>query len=203
MKHSNNLQIVQFTAKNRTTIKWASGTSTEIFIFPNKASFAERNFMFRISTATVEAEESTFTHFAGITRHLMILKGEMELKHETQYTKHLKAFDQDTFSGEWNTSSIGRVTDFNLMLQNGIKGSLTHQFITKGEKLSIQSNSDFSFVFLAKGTATYKADEKIDTNDLLRIPNGMSCLIQSVTDCDWIIIKVFLNANQESVLPNC
>ncbi|MBS1775944.1 MAG: HutD family protein [Bacteroidetes bacterium] len=190
MNHSNNLSIIQFTAKNRTTINWASGTSTEIFIFPREASFAERNFLFRISTATVEADESTFTHFAGITRHLMVLKGEMELNHESQYSKHLKAFDQDTFSGEWKTSSRGRVTDFNLMLQSGKEGCLAHQFVSKGETLSIHGNSDYHFVFLAEGAAIYHADKKVDKSDLLWIPNGMSILIQSVTDCDWILIKV-------------
>src|SRR5688572_20272876 len=110
------MSIQLFTPHKRTTINWAHGTSTEIFIYPANASFAERSFQFRISTATVEADETNFTFFEGITRHLMILKGDLELVHEGHYTKHLKPFDQDIFSGEWNTRSRGRVTDFNLML---------------------------------------------------------------------------------------
>ena len=101
------MNIQHFTPESRTTINWASGTSTEIFIYPSDGSFADRNFQFRISTATVEAEESTFTFFEGITRHLMILKGELELRHEGRYTKHLKPYDQDVFSGEWETYSKG------------------------------------------------------------------------------------------------
>src|SRR3954468_10995977 len=119
----------RFTAENRTVINWASGTSTEIFIHPSNGNFAARRFLFRISTATVEAEESTFTFFEGITRHLMILKGELELTHEGRYTKHLKPYDQDTFSGEWSTRSKGKVTDFNLMLKDGAKGLLMHHSI--------------------------------------------------------------------------
>jgi environmental stress-induced protein Ves len=91
--------MTRYTPGNRTTINWASGTSTEIFIYPATGNFADRDFTFRISTATVEAEESTFSFFEGITRHLMILKGELELTHEGRYTKHLQPFDQDTFSG--------------------------------------------------------------------------------------------------------
>ena len=120
------MSIQLFTPASRNTINWASGTSTEIFIYPADGNFAERNFQFRISTATVEAEESTFTFFEGITRHLMILKGELELLHEGRYTKPLKPYEQDTFSGEWPTRSKGKVTDFNLMLKNGATGSLTH-----------------------------------------------------------------------------
>src|SRR3954468_3603561 len=119
----------RFTAENRTVINWASGTSTEIFIHPSNGNFAARRFLFRISTATVEAEESTFTFFEGITRHLMILKGKLELIHEGRYTKQLEPFDQDVFSGEWSTRSKGKVTDFNLMLKQGATGSLTHRRI--------------------------------------------------------------------------
>src|SRR5947208_13265953 len=126
------MSIDKQSSDTRTTIKWASGTSTEIFIYPLGGSFVDRNFLFRISTATVEAEESTFTFFQGITRHLMILKGELELIHEDRYTRHLKPYDQDTFSGEWSTRSKGKVTDFNLMLKGACTGSLTHHSIKKG-----------------------------------------------------------------------
>src|SRR3954463_1486695 len=136
------MNIQQFTSDSRTTINWASGTSTEIFIYPSDGSFADRNFLFRISTATVEAEESTFTFFQGITRHLMILKGELELIHENRYTRHLKPYDQDTFSGEWSTRSKGKVTDFNLMHKEGASGSLTHHSIPQGTAAVFAMNAD-------------------------------------------------------------
>ena len=31
----------------------------------------------------------------------------------------LKAFEQDSFSGEWKTTSFGKVIDFNLMMAQG------------------------------------------------------------------------------------
>jgi len=84
------MSIIIHTPYSRTTIRWASGTSTETFIYPSDGSFAERRFLFRISSATVETEKSTFTFFEGITRHLIILKGALELIHEGRYSKHLQ-----------------------------------------------------------------------------------------------------------------
>src|SRR6187549_2910475 len=146
------MSIQQFTSDSRTTINWASGTSTEIFIYPANGSFAERDFLFRISTATVEAEESTFTFFEGITRHLMILKGELELIHEGRYTKQLKPYDQDTFSGEWSTRSKGKVTDFNLMLKGGATGSLSHHRLQSANTATFTMDADFQFVYVASGS---------------------------------------------------
>ena len=39
---------------------WSGGRTTEIYIAPEGALYAERNFLFRISTAEVELEESDF-----------------------------------------------------------------------------------------------------------------------------------------------
>jgi len=97
------------------TTKWSGGSSTQLYIFPANASFTERNFELRISTAKVEVEESTFTALPGIHRKLMILEGEISINHEGQYRKHLKPFNVNNFSGDWKTTSIGTCTDFNVM----------------------------------------------------------------------------------------
>lgn len=186
------MSIQQFPADGRTTINWASGTSTEIFIHPADGSFAERNFLFRISTATVEAEESTFTFFEGITRHLMILKGKLELIHEGRYTKHLEPFDQDTFSGEWSTFSKGKVTDFNLMLKNGAAGSLKHQSLETGNNALFTATTEYYFIYLATGTALLSNGNTAKAGDLLRITNGASLTIQAQEPCDLVQIEVTL-----------
>src|SRR5688572_4699738 len=186
------MSIEQFTSDSRTTINWASGTSTEIFIFPSNGSFADRNFQFRISTATVEAEESTFTFFEGITRHLMILKGELELIHEGRYTKHLKPYEQDTFSGEWSTRSKGKVTDFNLMLKAGATGSLTHHHIESGNGITFAAKTTWHFVYFAAGTATFKNDNTAKTGDLIQLENGSEVNFQTHEGCDLVEIQVAL-----------
>lgn len=184
------MTIIKYSPNKRTPIPWASGTSTEIFIFPADASFASRNFLFRISTATVEADESVFTHFAGITRHLMILQGELELIHEGRYTKHLKPFDQDTFSGEWRTRSKGRVTDFNLMLKQRATGSLTAHHIEHGKTLSLTASGDYYFIYVASGEGNYENNEIVNTGDLLHIPAGTQINLLAYESCSFIEIKV-------------
>jgi environmental stress-induced protein Ves len=186
------MSVQQFTTEYRKTINWASGTSTEIFIHPADGSFAERNFLFRISTATVAAEESTFTFFAGITRHLMILKGELELIHEGRYTKHLQPYGQDTFSGEWSTRSKGKVTDFNLMLKDGATGSLAHQHIQADAKASFEGKTEYYFLYLAAGAATLSNGNTAKAGDLLWVGKGEELGIAAQTTCELIEIEVQL-----------
>jgi uncharacterized protein len=186
------MSIQKFTAAERTTINWASGTSTQIFVHPHDGSFAERRFLFRISTATVEAEESTFTFFEGITRHLMILKGELELVHEDRYTKHLKPYDQDTFSGEWSTRSKGKVTDFNLMLKDGATGSLKHERIAAGSSATYTGATAYYFVYVAEGEARLSHDDNATAGDLLWIEQGDEVTIKTTEGCEVVVIEVEL-----------
>lgn len=186
------MSIQVFSAENRSTINWASGTSTEIFIHPSDGSFAERNFIFRISTATVEAEESTFTFFEGITRHLMILKGNLELMHEGRYTKNLKPYDQDTFSGEWPTKAKGKVTDFNLMLKGGATGSLTHEHLETGNTAAFTGTTGNDFVYLALGSAILNNGITAKVGDLIWIGKDTDLDIHAQECCDIIAIEVTL-----------
>jgi environmental stress-induced protein Ves len=187
------MSIQQFPASNRATINWASGTSTELFIYPADAQFGQRNFQFRISTATVEAEESTFTFFEGITRHLMILKGNLELIHLDRYTKHLGPFEQDTFSGEWSTQSKGKGTDFNLMLKDGATGSLTHHRIETGKSAQFTSTANFYFLYLVSGTATLSNGNTAIAGDLLWIEQETEAELQVLVPCDIIEIEVVVD----------
>ncbi len=184
------MSVEQFTADNRTTINWASGTSTELFIYPANGSFLERNFLFRISTATVEAEASTFTFFEGITRHLMILKGKLELIHEGRYTKQLEPFGQDIFSGEWKTFSKGKVTDFNLMLKDGAKGSLTHCRIEQGCNELFIAKADHYFIYFVTGTGTLSNGKKTKAGDLLWLEKGTDISVHAQESCDLVTIEI-------------
>src|SRR6478736_1095979 len=92
------------------TTEWSGGRTTELAIFPPVALYTNRDFEFRISTATVETETSTFTSLPGYKRLLMILKGELEITHIGEYTKKLATFETDTFDGGWQTSARGMAT---------------------------------------------------------------------------------------------
>jgi len=180
-------------AGKRSPINWAGGTSTEMFIYPSDGSFVDRNFTFRISSATVEVEQSNFTFFEGITRHLMILKGELELIHVNRYSKVLSVYEQDTFSGEWETKSIGKVTDFNLMLKNGAEGNLKHFGLNLGEMKKLEINAKYNFAYVAKGLfdcngATAQVGDLIEFDESDN--NPLEFLCEEDGDLIWIEVDL-------------
>lgn len=99
------------------TTKWSGGTTTEFFIYPKGADYAERNFEVRISSATVDDESSIFTSLPGVFRSLMILEGIMELDINGTKTK-LSPYEHIEFSGDDKTISFGKAKDFNLMTRS-------------------------------------------------------------------------------------
>lgn len=103
---------------------WAGGSTTELFIYPEGTSNAERNFELRISSATVDLEESVFSDFSGYDRHIAPLTGTMRLEHEGHHSVTLLPCQADSFSGNWTTRSFGKCVDFNLIHRPGWKGSI-------------------------------------------------------------------------------
>ena len=63
---------------------WAGGSSSQICIWPPEADYAQRNFLYRISTAVAETDDwSDYTMLPGVCRHLLMLDGEAEVCHES------------------------------------------------------------------------------------------------------------------------
>lgn len=101
---------------------WSGGTTRELFIWPPEASYAERRFSIRISTATVDIDESTFTPLPGVKRFLTPLCPGFELTVNGE--KKLLGFGEVLeFSGEDEVVCRGRGRDLNLMLK-GADGSM-------------------------------------------------------------------------------
>ncbi|MEK4230569.1 HutD/Ves family protein [Solibacillus sp. FSL H8-0538] len=124
---------IQLIRKNeQTTNEWSGGLTTQLAIYPEDADYTERNFKWRISSAIVEFEESVFTPLPDINRLIMVIDGEMTLKHEGHHHVHLKPYEQDRFNGGWTTRSFGKVRDFNLMLAEGCSGDLEAITVEKG-----------------------------------------------------------------------
>jgi environmental stress-induced protein Ves len=132
MIHS--IEIIRENEQNTST--WSGGTTTELAIYPVGASYKDRNFAWRLSSANVELEESTFTSLPGIWRYIMVIEGEMDLEHAGNHNIHLKPYEQDNFNGGWVTKSKGRVRDFNLMLAEGYNGRI--EAIKVSEELNIK-----------------------------------------------------------------
>ena len=180
------------------TSLWSGGTTTQLTIYPATAMYAERNFMWRISTAKVEVEESDFTALPNVHRILMILDGKMLLKHEGRYEKHLEPFEQDSFEGNWATKSKGKVTDFNLMICKG-EGLLNALDIPSRAAIETlignTSKTDkwecFSEVFYFLSDANV-----VHNNELLTLNQGDVLLIEG--DKKTNIKSITINNNSEN-----
>ena len=98
---------------------WSGGTTTQLAIFPPEAKYADRDFLWRVSSATVDLEESDFTALPDYDRLIATLQGEIVLTHNGGAPLKLHPFEVHAFSGADATHSVGRCTDFNLMLRRG------------------------------------------------------------------------------------
>lgn len=185
------MKTTLYKATTSKTIAWANGTSTELFIFPENGDFLTRDFLFRISTATVEAETSTFSFFEGIERTLMILEGNLILEHVGRYTKELKTFDQDNFSGEWDTKSKGKVKDFNLMCKKGASGSVQHFPFSSNESKQLELKGTMSFIYVQSGVFSCRG-EVLSAGDTLEIQREFETEIEIIAleQGDIIFVEV-------------
>jgi environmental stress-induced protein Ves len=152
-----------FTSEHFKPVSWSGGTTTELYIFPQSADYLQRNFLFRLSTATVETERSDFTKLPGTSRKLMVLCGKITLNHDSRYSRQLNKFDIDEFEGDWITSSVGQGTDFNLMTTGKTTGKISAAVIEKDKyvKCNIKGNCDWFFIYLYSGKASIEINNKI------------------------------------------
>lgn len=142
---------------------WSGGSTKQLYIFPEDASFAERNFQLRISTAKVEVPESTFTSLPGFSRKLMILEGEIDITHEHQHSKKLKPFEVDSFSGDWKTNAIGTCVDFNVMTSGTAKSELSSVEVLENESIQISGSEHWTdlFIFPLDGSVTITINQQL------------------------------------------
>jgi len=156
------------------TIKWSGGTSTELFIYPENADFKKGDFCFRLSTATVEVDESVFTSLPNTRRTLMVLNGVLELEHEDQHNATLNKFEQDTFNGGWNTKSFGQCVDLNLMTKSNCKGTLSAIFIENEEK-QFNDLREHTIVYAYSNDIVLKLE-----NQNITLEEGNVCIVENV-----------------------
>ncbi len=156
--------------------KWSGGITKQLYIYPEDSDYTKRDFKFRISIATTELEESTFTKLEGVDRVISILEGKMELFHEGNHNAILLPYEIDRFKGDWDTSSKGKVTDFNLMLKE-CKGDFFFKEIKGKEKIEIESTAGILFIYCISGEI--KIEDKILKEEELLVTNKINLEIYS------------------------
>ena len=174
------------------TSAWSGGTTTELFLSPKEGSYAKRNFLWRLSSATVDLLESTFTDLPGYERIIMTLKGELDLCHNGGEWLHLKEFMPHRFDGGDLTVSRGRVTDFNLMLKKGCcKGDMVPLFMKSGERMETGKDACFKLqdgwgeqiLYCHKGQLTVRTE----TGETFELKDGQAlCVSGDFTGAKWV-----------------
>lgn len=114
-------KLEKITPQDFVVSKWSGGKTTQIAIDPPGAVYADRDFHFRLSSATVELEESDFTSLPDYDRIIAPVEGQLSLYYnESEAPVVLRELECDAFDGAWKTRSCGRVVDYNLMTRKGV-----------------------------------------------------------------------------------
>lgn len=180
------------------TTKWAGGSTTELYIFPPEANYASRNFNFRISSATVEIEKSSFTVLPEISRHLMVLSGSIKVSHKNHHAIKLNKNDIDSFEGSWETSAVGTCVDFNLMTKGKTKGKISSISVSadKSLKFKLDSSCEFIVFYAYEGNLQcHFSSEKRSLNEgellVIQHPIHEVVALQSLENCAMAVVHIF------------
>ncbi len=191
--------LKKISSESYRTTNWSGGTTTELFIFPENSVYSERNFLFRISSADIKIAKSTFTKLPNISRKIMVLEGSLELNHKNHHQKNLKEFDQDSFSGNWETDCSGLAKDFNLMTNPKCSGNIEHKFLSENEQfffeIGNQAINEFYHFYLFKGELlSSNQNQSLKENDSFVLWKESKFLLKwtSIKDSHLIISKVVL-----------
>ncbi|WP_283608021.1 HutD/Ves family protein [Faecalispora anaeroviscerum] len=124
--------------------EWSGGKTTQIMIDPPGALYADRDFYFRLSSATVELEESNFTSLPDYNRIIAPIEGELSLYYNgSEEPAVLHELECAAFDGSWETRSRGKVEDYNLMTRKGIcQGNAFALIVGVGQRAEFSCESN-------------------------------------------------------------
>lgn len=102
---------------------WDGGKTFEYYIYPENTLYANRDFLFRISVATISKVPSTFTKFNNYQRFLVMLDNDLNINING---KELSSTPNDVFKFDSSRDIISytKGNDFNLMVQNNVDANV-------------------------------------------------------------------------------
>lgn len=173
--------IRHISASEYITSYWSGGATTQIAIAPAGAQYADRNFLWRISSATVELESSDFTPLPDYERFLSILRGEIAVFHDDGEPIKLTPGKIHRFDGGAGTRAEGTCVDFNLMLRKGacIGEMRCLHLAEKGSirlcrTLMAKGNAQTFVIFCAAGDGMASVEEQT-----VQLKEGEAVLVQN------------------------
>ncbi|WCM42162.1 HutD family protein [Flavobacterium sp. CBA20B-1] len=145
---------------------WDGGETYEYFIYPPGSNYSERNFLFRISVATIIKAPSIFTRFENYQRFLLMLNGDLHV-----YQNGKEAFYNPNIIFQFDSNdtiqSFSEGIDFNFMAH---KNAISNMIQTNNTQ--VLSNS-FVFIFAKEpmNLSINSHEYHLQPNDLLVINN--------------------------------
>jgi len=183
------MRIIRKKEYNITT--WSGGTTTEIYLDPEEGDYRRRQFDYRISSATIEVEESDFTVLPGIERVILPLENRMLLLHGEEEVL-LSPYESYRFSGERSTRSRGINRDFNLMLNHGVHGDI--EVITIGKETSIIVAAENNLYYYDQGKGTIEIGQEVMFPGDSILVKGEECIeLVNNNHSDVTLIKVVMS----------
>lgn len=137
---------------------WSGGTSTQLVIYPSESDLSKQNFEFRISTASIDVEESQFTQFFFHKRIICSLLNPITLIHSDIQPFYLTPLVPYSFDGGMTTKCIGKTIDFNVIFNDSWDASIkVYQIDSMIDMAYIQSYSDLTYFFQVQGESFINA----------------------------------------------
>ncbi len=135
------------------TKNWSGGETTQLLIYPETASLENRDFIFRISSATCPNEESQFSDFSGYQRYITPLNKDFRLRHNGKDLT-LKPFEILYFDGADDTASLSEARDFNLIIKKGYTATYRTESISNKTVFNFD-RSGIKFIFIPEGNIKF------------------------------------------------
>ncbi|WP_337965046.1 HutD family protein [uncultured Flavobacterium sp.] len=161
------MNISLFPKKDCKASIWSGGLTYEYMIYPRTANYADRDFVFRISSATIEEVPSKFTKFKGYYRYLVMLDDSLHVEINNE-EKIYEKYEIMEFNSDDEVTSSTKGIDFNWIISEKIRH----------HKLKItNSNQDFNteiIILFSLDTTVIKINEQsydLEPYDLLVIEN--------------------------------
>jgi len=116
-------------AKHLRRLKMKANEVAELYIYPEDTVWEDKDFDLRLTRNVSRIPDYTLTRFPGYKRLVMLLDGEMYLRHDyedrCQHEVDLAQYEVDCFKGEWDTACRGLETDLSLVVKDHLSAAMT------------------------------------------------------------------------------
>ena len=113
------MNVILLPKKDSKASVWSGGLTYEYMIYPETANYADRHFIFRISSATIEQAPSEFTKFKGYHRYLVMLDNSLDIE-VNKGKKVYEKYEIMEFNSADEVTSYTKGIDFNWMVSEKI-----------------------------------------------------------------------------------